>query len=102
MVIHDLDLLRPTIAPDKADTPLVIDPDRMLPGAISFKGLKAIPWRRGQISQDLRGIQLQQLALCRTVNGSRQTPAGNSVKQVFRIAVGEGSDHLGAACPVYL
>ena len=35
MVVHNLDFIRPTIGPNKADTPLPVDPNRMLTFAVA-------------------------------------------------------------------
>jgi hypothetical protein len=37
MVIHDLDTVRPGVSPDKADAPLVVDPDAVLSRPIAFE-----------------------------------------------------------------
>jgi hypothetical protein len=42
MVVHDLDPFGATLAPHKADTPLVIDPDAMLAGPIAAQRLQPI------------------------------------------------------------
>lgn len=41
MVVHDLDIVRVPAFPTEANTPLIVDPNRMLPGAIPFQGLKS-------------------------------------------------------------
>lgn len=38
MIVHDLDVLGACFGPDEADAPLVVDPDRMLAGAIALQG----------------------------------------------------------------
>ena len=35
MVVHNLDFIRSTIGPNKADTPLPVDPNRMLTFAVA-------------------------------------------------------------------
>jgi hypothetical protein len=50
MVIGDFDLFRPSVAPDEANTPLIVDPDAVLPSAIPFQGLKVVARGRPQIA----------------------------------------------------
>jgi hypothetical protein len=37
MIVHDLHIFRSVFQPNEADTPLAIDPDRMLPSAIALE-----------------------------------------------------------------
>src|SRR5262249_48611882 len=39
MIIHDLDFVRPLIAPAKHDAPLIVDPDRILSSEVPSQGL---------------------------------------------------------------
>jgi hypothetical protein len=41
MVVNDLDIFG-AILPYKADPPLIVDPDRVLTGAISLESFKAV------------------------------------------------------------
>jgi hypothetical protein len=43
MIIHDLDLVGPFVAPSKHDSPLIVDSDRMLAGKVSSQ---CFQWRR--------------------------------------------------------
>jgi len=45
VVIYDLDFRRTIRRPDKAHPESIIDPDRVLPPAITRERLKAIAWR---------------------------------------------------------
>jgi hypothetical protein len=49
MVIDDLDHLGAAFPPDKADAPLIVDPDAVLPSAIAFERLKPVAGRRPEI-----------------------------------------------------
>jgi hypothetical protein len=50
MVIDDFDIRRSSFIPDKADSPLIVDPDRILSNAVASQRLKAISRRNTQIS----------------------------------------------------
>jgi hypothetical protein len=47
-------------APDKADSPLIIDPNGVLPFSVASQCLQLIPRRRSQDSQLCGRMQLQQ------------------------------------------
>lgn len=56
MVVGDLYLVSIPVMPAKANPPLVVDPNRMLAGAITVQGMELV---------SRRGLQIAQL-LCRT------------------------------------
>ena len=60
MVIHNLDLARVTAFPPKADAPLVVDSDAVLPFALAFKDLKPVAWRHGHLPQFRRRVEGEQ------------------------------------------
>ena len=93
MVVHDLDVLRFAILPHEADPKLVIDPDAVLPPAITAKGFEVIARKRAQVVESLGCMQLRQLALSDPSNvpePTRRVPLG----QRLGISVPEGPDHL--------
>ena len=61
MVIHDFDLLRVVSAPFITDTPLVIDPNRVLPEAASLEPFETISRRGKQIGKLYGVVQHTQL-----------------------------------------
>jgi hypothetical protein len=60
MEVRDLDLYRAFRRPNEANPELVVDPDRVLSLAIVCKRLKSIAWRRSQIAEIARGIEVAQ------------------------------------------
>src|SRR6266436_9637401 len=58
------------IAPDKADAPLIIDSDRVLPFPISSRRLQLVPRRRSQDPQFCRRVELQQLPQGNALDGA--------------------------------
>jgi len=60
VVIYDLDLRRALRRPDKAYAELIVDPDRVLPLAITRQRLKTVAWRRPQVPEITRGIEVAQ------------------------------------------
>jgi hypothetical protein len=61
MIVHDLDLLRPLIAPPEDDPPLVVDPDRMLAGEVAAQCFQAVPGRRCKIAKRRGVVQLHKV-----------------------------------------
>ena len=64
VVIHYFNVISVSPAPDKANTPLVVDASAVLAVPISCKGLQPIPWGHPQIIQILGVIQDHQFHLC--------------------------------------
>src|SRR6266700_2723905 len=60
VVVHDLDLRRAFRRPNKAHPELVVDPDRVLPLAITRQRLKTVAWRRPQVAETVRGVEVAQ------------------------------------------
>jgi hypothetical protein len=58
VVVHDLDVVRVTIAPGKADAPLVIDANTMLTAAIAAQRFEPVPRRGSRIPQFRGAIEL--------------------------------------------
>ena len=57
MVIDDLDQLSAAVSPDKAEAPLIVDADAVLPSAIALEGLQPVAWRRAQIEEGVGLLQ---------------------------------------------
>ena len=60
MVVYDFDFRRAFRRPNEADPKLVVDPDRMSPLPIARQRFKAIAWRRPQIAEIARGVEVAQ------------------------------------------
>jgi hypothetical protein len=60
VVVHDLDLRRAFRCPNKTHPELVVDPDRVLPLAIARQRLKTVAWRRPQVAENVRGVEVAQ------------------------------------------
>jgi hypothetical protein len=62
VVIDDLDGLGTRLLPSKADAPLIVDADTVLPSSFSRKGLESIPWRHLEIIEPGCNLQLPKLS----------------------------------------
>ena len=71
MIIDDLHFKAMPITPNKTDSPLIVDPNRVLPFTIASQGFQLISWRRGQNTQ-LRGcVELEQLPYCNAPDSAK-------------------------------
>jgi hypothetical protein len=57
MVVNDFDIGRSSFLPNKANSPLIIDTDRMLACPITPQRLEPVSWRYAKILQDTRIIE---------------------------------------------
>lgn len=85
MIIDDLHIRRAPARPRKANAPLIVDADAMLPSAVTFELLQAIPGRNPQEIERCSGVELSQLA---TRDGFNVCKSGDppSLMQRFSIA----------------
>jgi hypothetical protein len=76
MTVHNLDVERTRGAPLEANTVLIIDPNTVLPGAVSSQALQVISRRHEQVIEDSGTVQHPQFParLLRSIgSGGRDT-----------------------------
>ena len=73
MVVNDLNPFWTSVAPPKADSPLIVDSDTVLPRTITAQTLKPIARRDPEILQTTRSVNLTQLAQRNTCNPATAT-----------------------------
>jgi hypothetical protein len=93
MIIHDLYIVGITLLPAKADPPLLVDPDRMLPLAVSREGLQAIARRHTQVIQARCSVQQRQLPARLPLEGP-ETPDILVMEEAFGVSIGNAPDHI--------
>jgi hypothetical protein len=59
MIINNFNFPSVAVTPGKADSPLLVDADRVLPFSITPQGFELITWRGGQNAQFRRSMNLQ-------------------------------------------
>ncbi len=94
MVIDNLDLERVRSLPSKADPPLLVDSNAVLPGAIAFQRFQAIARRHAQVIEAPGLIQQQELAPSHALNPGRESPRRLILEQALGLHAGEASYHL--------
>ena len=62
MVVNDLNPFWTSVAPPKADSPLIVDSDTVLPRTITAQTLEPVARRNPKILQTTRSVDLTQLA----------------------------------------
>lgn len=94
MVVHDFHLIRISIFPQEADTPLIVDPDTVLTLSIAAQRLQAIPRRNRQVTKLGCGMDLRQLPLS-DAHKALKTPHVLTVVHFLRVGTPERFDHAG-------
>jgi hypothetical protein len=93
VIVHDLDLSRPFRRPNKAHPELVVDPDRVLPLAIARQRLKTVAWRRPQVAEIARGVEIAQLSARYLDQIGRKALRTFAVEDGFSGLIPEAPDH---------
>jgi len=65
IVFGDFDVMGNILFPGEADSVLIVDPDTVLPFAVSLQGLQSIAGRDQQIRKDASVIERKHPPLCR-------------------------------------
>lgn len=89
MVAHDLDVLRPRVRPFKADTPLLVDANAVLPHSVSAELLQAVTRRHPQVIEGLGRVEYGRLAQRYPLDGGFQSSRTSSLPYLFGLLVSE-------------
>jgi len=92
MVVEDFHVLGRAFPPDKADPPLVVDPDAVLTPAVAFQGFQPVPRRHLEILKGLGRVDHLQLPARNRFNRP-EPPDGLPLKQPLGVLAAEGADH---------
>ncbi len=93
MIVRYLYLVSVSVSPSKAYTPLVVDPDAVLAGAISAKFLEPVPRRNSKIIKLFARVDLYELPPGRPLHLDGPAPYRMSSKDPLRVLIGERFDH---------
>jgi hypothetical protein len=61
VVVHDLDVLRASLSPSEADSPLIVDPDTVLAPAVTTPGFQAVARRHTKIVEAHSSVKDRQI-----------------------------------------
>ena len=92
MIVRDLNFIRLSAAPAKADTPLIIDSNAVLPRSVSRKLLQPVARWRSKIHQGVRRVDDLQLALGDPLQAQGELPRALTSENPLRMSVTEGPD----------
>ena len=94
MIIHDLDFLRPLIAPQEYDSPLIDYSDRMPASETPTQSFQTIARRRHEITKHCGVVQLHQFSAGHFGNVDRKPLRNVSLPEnQSRERAPEASDH---------
>ena len=92
MIINDLHIVRAVLDPNETNTPLLIDPDRMLPPPIAAKRFEPVTRNRRQIIQRRRRIEHVELSQRHSCDPLK-SPGPSGLEQPLRFSTTEALDH---------
>ena len=93
VIVHDFDFRRTLRCPNKAHPELVIDADRVLPFAIACQRFKPIAWRRPQVAEIARRVEIAQFAARHPDQIGRKALRSLAVEDGLGGPVSEAPDH---------
>jgi hypothetical protein len=95
MVIDNLHIVGIPVAPDKADAPLIVDANTVLPFSVAFKRFQVISRGRGKVTKLRGNIQLPEFPLCHPFESPKPPDALPRMK-LFRIFRPKRLDHFSS------
>ena len=101
MIIAPFDLIRLPISPDKANAPLIVDADRMLPLPVPLKLFQTITRKNSQIVQPRRRNQKNDFFLGLFCEFKADTFESRALKDRRRHLVCEPLPHFGKRTKKY-
>ncbi len=93
MIVAELNIVRIAILESKAETPLIVDGDRMLANPVTFQQVQPIAWGHQQVWEAKCRVDCFQLPQCAPGHVGRDTLRLPGTEELFGRAVGEGLDH---------
>jgi hypothetical protein len=92
MVVNDLNILGVVTGPAKADSPLIVDPDAVLPASVAPQGLQSIAGRDSQVVEAAGDLELAQFAASHDCDALK-APDAFSTREGFGVGTPKRSDH---------
>ena len=95
MVINNLHIVDVPVAPNKADAPLIVDANTVLPFSVAFKRFQVISRGRSKVTKLRSNVQLPEFPLCHPLD-SPKPPDTLPRMKLFRIFRPERLDHFSS------
>ncbi len=93
MLIDDFRFIGITVTPNEADSPLLVDSDRMLTVSFAAQSLQMISWRRSENTQMRSSMSFEQLSHGDPLEGS-EALAVMVVKKLVRFFRAKALNHF--------
>jgi len=93
VIVDDVNLVRVTVTPGEADAVLIVDPDAVLPVAITRERFKVVAGKRTQVAKAPRSVQLLELSLS-DAGDTLEAAAEPAGEQVLSLPVAKRADHV--------
>jgi hypothetical protein len=93
MVVNDLDVVRITVLPGKANPPLIVDTDTMLADALPFQLFEPVTRRYVEVVNGLGGIHSNQLPQHHPAELGRISADSLSVEETGSVPIAKALDH---------
>ena len=95
MVINNLHIVDVPVAPNKADAPLIVDANTVLPFSVAFKRFQVISRGRSKVTKLRSNVQLPEFPLYHPLD-SPKPPDTLPRMKLFRIFRPERLDHFSS------
>ena len=93
VVIGDFDVMGAILVPSEADAVLVVDPDRILPGAVALERLEPVARRGAQIIEPMGGVEHRQFSQGGPFD-MHETADASMGGERCGVAAGKATDHM--------
>ena len=93
MIVAELNVVRVAVVEPKADAPLIIDRDRMLPGTLAFEGVEPLAGRNAQVGHLRRDMPRVELSQGAARDVGWHPPCLPRAEELLGLTIGEGPDH---------
>jgi hypothetical protein len=95
MIVHNLNVQSIPLVPPKAHTPLIVDSNAVLPGAVAGEFFQSIPGRCPQVFKGRRSVRDEQLSETSTLNRRAPLSRGLTPEQALSVFTSKAPDHVG-------
>jgi hypothetical protein len=93
VIVHNLNVVRVPFLPAKANAPLVIYPDALLPKPVASQRLKPIAWRDGHLPQFRGSVEHEELPTGCPLDCGRQAPGADCPEDLLCLRASEAQNH---------
>jgi hypothetical protein len=93
MIVYNLNIVGVIIAPSKADSPLVVNANTVLPLALTRQFLETISWRHPKVFQSFRRVKKEEFSLCSAAQIGGESRCWLAKENLFSFIGAKRPDH---------